>query len=499
MVLIMKKVIAFLCAAILVLSLCGCRETEEEYSTVSWVEGGGNSTTSQDGDAAGNDSDSDNYANTGNKKIDNPLNVDLKGATILIYDTGAIFKPDSSFSKTEKARAELLNKLQKELNCKFKVVVATSEKIKAYVTNSAASGKALCGIIAPNMYESGYYIAANLVTNLTRVSSMDLSKNYMNRYGVLNASQFGKAKYAVAAEGESRPQMVYFNKRILKELGFSESYIYDLVNNGKWTYDVYRDLAKKAMKDLDGKPGMSSEDQWGQVIQDDSTAVMSNILISYGAPMLSLSSSGKLQNNMTNPNIMQAINLSKSIFVTDGTKYNCSTVDDKLKFFEQGKALFCYASIGKAMYIADMKDEFGVAPAPQVAKTKNYISANDYNCRVLMIPAGLSAKDQYNAGAVIQAYQYLYKNVLDAMEKEYTNRYLRDVESAKNWRLAADIMTTMPQQLYAQTNEAILSGTYRVFWDYYSDKEASPASKIESTKSSLNKALEELNKNIKDK
>ena len=116
-----------------------------------------------------------------------------------------------------------------------------------------------------------------------------------------------------------------------------------------------------------------------------------------------------------------------------------------------------------------------------------------------MIPAGLSAKDQYNAGAVIQAYQYLYKNVLDAMEKEYTNRYLRDVESAKNWRLAADIKTTMPQQLYAQTNEAILSGTYRVFWDYYSDKEASPASKIESTKSSLNKALEELNKNIKDK
>ena len=554
----MKKVIAFMCAITLVISLCGCRGTTEEVSSVVWVDGqqntisqsgenaaeqdtasqpggntadqnttsqpggntadqnttsqpGGNTaeqgTTSQPGGntadstktTTNNGSDSNNYANTGNTKIDNPLNVDLKGATILIYDTGAVFNPDPSFSKTEKARATMLSKLQKDLNCKFKVVVATNEKIKAYVTNSAASGKALCGIIAPNMYESGYYIAANLVTNLTRVSSMDLSKSYMNRYGVLNASQFGKAKYAVAAEGESRPQIVYFNKRILKELGFSDNYIYDLADNGKWTYDVYRDLAKKAMKDLDGKPGMSSEDQWGQVIQDDSTAVMSNILISYGVPMLSLSSAGKLQNNMTNPKIMKAINLSKSLFVTDGTKYTCSTVEDKLEFFEQGKSLFCYASIGKAMYISDMKDEFGVAPAPQVANSKNYVSANDYNCRVLMIPAGLSAEDQYNAGAVIQAYQYLYGNVLDAMEKEYTNRYLRDDKSAKNWRLAADAMTTMPQQLYAQTNESILSGTYRIFWDYYSDKETSPASKIESTKSVLNKALEELNENIKDK
>ena len=496
----MKKVLALLCVVAIIVSLCGCRGTTEEFSTVSWTEGGQQSTENVDGsDNSGSENNDSGNSGSGNQKIDNPLDVNLKGATILIYDTGSIFNPDASFSKTEKARAEMLQKIQKELNCKFKVVVATNEKIKAYVTNSAASGKALCGIIAPSMYESGYYIAANLVTNLTKVSSMDLSKNYMNRYGVLNASQFGKAKYVIAAEGETRPQIVYFNKRILKELGLSDNYIYDLVDNGKWTYDVYRDLAKKAMKDLDGKPGMSGEDQWGQVIQDDTTAVMSNIVVSYGVPMLSLSSNGKLQNNMTNPKIMEAANLSKSIFVTDGTKYTCSTVEDKLEFFEQGKALFCYASIGKAMYISDMKDEFGVAPAPQVTNSKNFISANDYNCRVLMIPAGLSAKDQYNAGAVLQAYQYLYGNVLDAMKKEYTNRYLFDDKSADNWRLAADSMTTMPQQLYAQTNESILSGTYRIFWDYFNDKIASPASKIESTKSALDKALEDLNKNIKDK
>ena len=499
----MKKVIALLCAVCLIVSLCGCGGVKEDTEVTSWVEGGEQESTQNTVDQQKTDStkntSSGSDADTGNKKIDNPLNVDLKGATITIYDTGAVFSPDASFSKTEAARAELLQRIQKELNCKFKVVTATDSKIKVSVTNSAASGKALCGIIAPSMYESGYYIASNLVTNLTKVSSMDLSKDYMNRYGVLGASQFGSAKYAVAGEGETRPQLVFFNKRILKELGFSDTYIYDLVDSGKWTYDVYRDLAKKAMKDLDGKPGMSEADQWGQVIQDDSTAVMSNIVVSYGTPMLTLSSNGKLVSNMTNPKIMSAANLSKTLFKTDGTKYTCSTVEDKLKFFESGKSLFCYASIGKAMYFSDMKDEFGVAPAPQVANSKNYVSANDYNCRVLMIPAGLSANDQYNAGAVIQAYQYLYTMVLDAMKKEYTNRYLCDAKSADNWRLAADAMTTMPQQLYAQTNESILSGTYRIFWDYFNDKIASPASKIESTKSVLEKALEDLNKNIKDK
>ena len=70
-----------------------------------------------------------------------------------------------------------------------------------------------------------------------------------------------------------------------------------------------------------------------------------------------------------------------------------------------------------------MADDFGVAPIPQPTATKNYVSSTDYNIGVMMIPAGLSAKDQYNSGAVIQAYAYLLDGYYKDMENEYTNRY----------------------------------------------------------------------------
>ncbi|MBR6509021.1 MAG: extracellular solute-binding protein [Clostridia bacterium] len=501
----MKKIIALLCVVAMMVSLSSCGGPVEETSSVVTVEGGGqqNGVQGENGDnsEAGSSSNGSVLNSSGsNTKIDNPLNVDLKGATITIYDIST-FNPNASASKTEKAKADMLNKIQKELNCKFKVTTTTDEKMESYVTTSAASGKALCGIIAPSMYNSGYYISANLVTNLTKVSSMDLSKSYMNRYGILSASQFGSAKYAVAAEGESRTYVVFYNKRILKEMGYSENHIYNLVDSGKWTYDVYRELAKKGMKDLDGKAGFSANDQWGQVLQDGSTGIMSNVVAAQGTSMLKLSSSGKLTYNMTDARIINSINLAHNILVKDGTdssKFG-STADDRVKMFGNGKALFLFASLHKATNITGMKDDYGIVPVPQTAATKNYKSSIDWNARVLMMPAGLSAKDQYNAGAVMQAYQYLYDNVLKTMETEYVNRYFCDEKSGDNFKIAAAGMTTMPEFLYAQTNETILSGTYRIFWDYFNGKTNSPVSNIEAQKSAVEKSLEELNSKIKDK
>ena len=99
---------------------------------------------------------------------------------------------------------------------------------------------------------------------------MDLSKEYMNNLNVLNASYLGKAKYAVTLETGWRTWATFYNKRILKELGYSENYLYDLVDSKKWNYTVCRKIGKEAMKDLDGKPGMSENDQWGFLFVDHS-------------------------------------------------------------------------------------------------------------------------------------------------------------------------------------------------------------------------------------
>lgn len=493
----MKKIIAVLCVLTLVLSLCACGKSGKTTKTVTWTE------DEESGESGGNtntEKTDDNTETGTNTVVTNPLKYDLKGATVTIYETGAIFTVESTSTKSSRTKKEIIDKIQKQLNCKLDIKLVDSSSLSTRVSAAAASGKGLCNIIAPELNHAGSYIASNTVANLNKVSSLDLSKDYMNRYGVLAATQFGSARYGVGVEGKNRTSLVLFNKRILKEIGYGENYIYDLVDSGKWTFDTYRELAKKANKDLDGKSGMSANDQWGQTIQDASTKMVDDILAAYGTSMLTVNSSGQLVNNMSDSKIMSTVNLAKKIIVEDGTHYNSGNWETNIKFFGAGKSLFLYCDASSVYMLTSMADDFGVAPAPQITASKKYLSAMNYNCRVMMIPAGLSAKDQYNSGAVMQAFSYLLDEYYKSLEDEYTNRYFCDTKSAKSWSLADSGMKAQPHQCYASLNEALKSGTYRVFWDAVNPaKNTSASSVIQSTKSSVDKELSDLNKKIKDK
>ena len=558
----MKRTLALFCAFAMILTFCGCRETKVETSMYSYFDGeevvGDGTTASADGNtntddskgngSTGNNSNGNNAGdntaadnqnnnnvdnntgnnvgnntagnntgdntgnnNTGNNNggnsntgsnsvVNNPLDVDLKGATITIYDVGDVFTPDAKKSKTDAAKAEIIAKLQKELNCKFEVKKTDADKLQSLAAASAAGGKALSQIIAVDVSRMGYYISSNLVADMGKISSIDLSKDYMNVTDMPNATQFGKGKYAVAADASTAPGVVY-NKRILKEMGYKENYIYDLVDSGKWTYTEFRKLAKAALKDLDGKPGMSTEDQWGIAIMDRTTAGTADLLVSANTPMIKLQN-GKLVSNMTNANIAKVATLMRDTYRNDGVVIN----DNGSKIegtkahdaFKNGKVFMEYTTSEVMYWYSNMDDEFGFVPTPKIDGAKKYASALDWNYKGLMVLAGLSAKDQYNAGAVVQAYMYLMQDIPEIRKNEYVNRYFCDDKSGENLLIAMKGVTVHPAQCYAKISETILSGTYRVFWNYVSDG-ASVSAAVESTSSSLKKALDELNVRIKDK
>lgn len=517
----MKRVLALFCAFTMILTICGCRETKVETTSETYFEGeevietDTNNENSMDDSVNGSGTDGNSgtgntgtentgtgNSGTGNSNIKNPLNVDLKGATITIYDVGNVFEPDASKSKTDAAKAEMIKKLQKELNCKLVIKSTDADKLANLAAASAAGGQALCQIITTPISRSGYFISSNLVADMGKISSIDLSKDYMNAAGMPEATRFGNGRYAVAADTTVAAGVVY-NKRILKELGYADNYIYDLVSSGNWTYTEFRKLAKAATEagELDGKPGKSVEDQWGIAIMDRSTAGTADLLVSANTPMIKLEN-GKLVSNMTDPNIAKVANLMRETYMTDGTviNNNGSKIDGTKAHdaFKNGKVFMEYTTSEVMYWYSNMKDEYGFVPTPKFDGAAKYASALDWNYKCLMVPAGLSAKDQYNAGAVVQAYMYLMQDIYEVRRKEYVNRYFCDEESGKNLLIAMKGVTVHPAQCYAKINETILTGTYRVFWNHVSDG-ASVSEAVESTSSSLKKALEELNVRIKDK
>ncbi len=509
----MKRALFFFMAIVMTFACAGCDRsttttttttTTSEYSADGEngeaTQSGTEATQSGDNNSTGNNGGSGNSGNGGSGSqgnIQNPLSADLKGATITIYQVGTNFSPDTKSSKEAKARADMLEKLKKELNCKIQVKKTTNDNLKSSVTNSAAAGKALCHLIETSMYSAGYYVASGLVTDLSKVSTMDFSKDYMNRYNITDSSKLGKGTYAVATEGWNRIFNVYFNKRILKEMGKSDTYLYNLAKTGKWNLKEYNKLAKAAIKDLDGKPGLSDKDQYGQAVVGAETGAVSALLINAGGSMLKRNSAGKLVYNMEDKKVTTVTTEFNSVMKNGGRYYGAGTQDSIVDFFASGKSLFLWSPKTALPDLSKMKDDFGLLPSPKYGSTSNYKSAIDWNCLVVMMPAGLKAQEQANAGAFVQAYEYLLSDVIDASINEAANRYLRDDESKTYLTTSINQMTSTPDQFYAQINEGVLTGTYRVIWDYLGGKNLSMASSIESRKNATIKALNELNKKAK--
>ena len=93
---------------------------------------------------------------------------------------------------------------------------------------------------------------------------------------------------------------------------------------------------------------------------------------------------------------------------------------------------------------------------------------------------------------------YLMQDIYKVKKNEYVNRYLCDAKSGENFDTVIRNVSAQPAQCYAEINETVLSGTYRVFWNYIAEG-TSVSAAVESTSSSLKKALDDLNTKIKDK
>ena len=490
----MKRIIAIFLSLFIVVAFCGCNDTTIESNTESWVEGTGESDgqTETDNSSGGNDTKEEH-----NSKITDALAVNLNGATITVYDSTNTFTPTAG-NKTAKAQLQIFKDVEEKTNCKFNVKTVDDEKLKTLIVSSAASGKALCNIVCPSMYDVGYYIAAGVMTDLTRVSTMDLSHSYMNNLNMLNASKLGNARYAATIEVGTRTWVTFYNKRILKELGYSDNYLYDLVDSNNWNYSICREIGKKAMKELDGKSGMSKDDQWGFLFVDHSM-MTSHAIINNGGALIKYNKEDYLEYNMNDPKVISSINLMYDFYRNDGTvDRSIDNYLDRIDSFAAGHSLFLFSNLHHAPKIsAKMSDEFGLLPIPMVDGSGNYITALDWNAGVMMIPAGQSAKDQRNSGAVMQAILSQTGKILSTCKNEYSNRYLCDKKSADNMVLAIKNDHANPEAVFCNINEDVLSGTYRPFWDLLGGRITSVATAIEQTKAKTVAAINEINATAK--
>ena len=494
----------------------GCKKTEEDgwlsevvYEDDSNTTSGGNqsdnSTTSGNqsgnagsGNSSGNNNQSDN-GNSGNANtnITNPLKADLKGKTIKVYAVRDFTDVNSKNSKAEAAQAEMVTKLQKELNCKIVVTKYNADALYQQVMLNIASGTYFADIVMPSIGTQVGYISSKYAYNLAKISTVDLSKDYMNVAGGVKAFKFGSGNWAVAEplSNSGFGNALFFNKRILKEITGNDNYIYDLMNKKQWNISNFRALTKKAVKDLDGVSGITEKDQLGIIQIDIGTSAYSNVFEALGVDMVK-NNNGVVSYNMKDSGVVTAANLAYDIYIKDGTCTNMSDGPAR-DAFKSGHGLFLGgAYMGMLASISEMDDEFGLAPYPTKDGGSTYSLPANWNFDTIFIPSNLKGDQVKNAGAFLQAYCYLANDVIKTKYNEYQSRYLCDDQSRTNLDVCYKAVRITPSAVIGNSSLTdIFNGTYMVCYKHASGENISTL--IQSTAKAAETGVKELNEKFK--
>lgn len=504
----MKKSIRFLCLflalAMCVTSFTGCKKKQEldlrdqivtttsttvSGGDVSMVEGGGGkkvTTTTKSEDVWGG---IDNWEGS---IIDDEtvLKYDFGGKTIIIDGPPT---PDATKSKAEAAYVNVINKLE-SMNCKVKFVYRTFSDTKQKTVLNVMSDTYFADIVATPQHGVVGYLTSDLLLDMSKIKTMDLSKPYMNVGSGVEAFKLGSGYWGVNYPYELAQlgNYVYFNKRLMKEVTGDENYPYKLMAQKKWNLNALRELSKKGTKELDGDGKMTAADQWGLLFMDYGTSGFGAVMQANRALMIK-NVNGALAYNMEDKKILPAINFGMDLFINDKVCLSVANQDA----FTSGHGLFIGGVFATSCsMIADMKDDFGILPFPLGEGQTEYSVPTNWNTDVWCIPACIGKDRKENAGAFLQAYMLLCDDILiPAIFDEYKLRYCRDNESKDNLLIGYRAQYTTPANAVANDG-AIQAGTYKVCYEAAKGT-ATPATLIAQNKSISIKALADLNSKLK--
>ena len=191
--------------------------------------------------------------------------------------------------------------------------------------------------------------------------------------------------------GKSEPRnCVYFNKRVLEEAGIDWNSLYDMQQNGTWTWSAFENLLAATTQDTDNDGII---DVYGVLGDSDGFAICS--VFSNGGEFFSFDASGNLYPAMGSDAAVEALNWAKDI----QQRYWMPQPEDASwdwykQAWKQGQCAFyvyqTYGGFNDNSEMSDMADEWGCLAFPTAKAGGNYINVVSDN--IALIPACYDAE-----------------------------------------------------------------------------------------------------------
>ena len=480
----MKRNLIFaLLAAMLLPIFASCSTTTEE----------GTETSASDLTAAGTvetvaeEAEPDKYA-PAREKFEAIVAADYAGADFGIASQAATGNSEKEIW-VEELTGDAVNdavynrnlSINERFNCN---ITLTPGDVNSIVRQAVQSGDGTYKLAFPNMATAASMAQVGLLMDYNKLENLNLTESWWDQ-GTLAMEIAGKVFFMNGDINYLDNDVTYiqmFDKQLITDVGLDVPY--DLVREGKWTIDQFREMCMNVTTDLDGDGSFTDADRYGYVTTSEGPCTFfygSDLkLISYdanGVPVLDID---------MDKTVSTLEKVVKIISEDNITRIPSSTETGKIMFLED-RVLFYGEVLSYVVNLRDMETAFGVLPIPKYDEMQEeyytYCNAISSTATVPKTSEDVGMITSVLEGMAIQSYIQVTPAYYDiALSRKYT----RDNESAEMLDIA------LANRVYDIGRIYSLGGIGSIFQQLASAGSTDFASTFATKEKAANKMLERL-------
>lgn len=373
-------------------------------------------------------------------------------------------------------------------------------EFNSVVTNAVAAGTnefdVLCGHTRFNINLA----SQGVLKNLDNINYLDLSKSYWSQGYNENISYNNIHYWATGDLSVQYISYIYamFVNTPLWNNHYSDTDIYTLVKEGKWTLDKLSEYAANVYIDLNGDGTVDNEDSFGVIMQKGH--VLNGMAFAANVVYTSYDENGVPYVSVNNEHTINVFNKLHNLFYNNtGAKMleNSEFDTQSVEMFTSGRLLFCPNIIEFAgnEKIREMEDNFYIIPMPKYDEAQENYRSNQYDgVPIYGVPITEAESKLDAVGATLEAMCSLSsQNVIPVYyDKVLKNKYSRDAETAEMIDIIHDSVTSDFSFAWGDS----MGNIYNIFYDNIQSE--SLESKLKSNekicKRAMSKLLESLDK-----
>ncbi len=192
---------------------------------------------------------------------------------------------------------------------------------------------------------------------------------------------------------------LFFNQEIFEEYSLEDPYT--LVNEGKWTFDKYKEIAATCQVDLNGDGKFNENDKYGIILIEDLD--LNNFHYAFQIPITVKDEEGYPVLNLGTEAVANLVDEMKTLASkTAGVYFAKDKADMGMEMFKAGQSAIVHALLSKTSLFRDMEDNFGILPYPKQNEAQDgYYTTFRDNAVLLGMPGDV--KDVEFAGMISEA------------------------------------------------------------------------------------------------